>query len=183
MDTSLIYLVPFQIILHENIIRATSMAVSYTLVIGHGKAVAAAVCDTVSTPEFTLMSPFLPRYSSRANLGRRMIQCELGQFLGLCKLKFMQIYLRKFYFLSNAASSLFQTCSSEGLFLRDVVLCVCCEQSPKEEVFGEPWFHWKNWHTYLLCMHYYYGMNAVWEWLVLAISEFVMLVHAVFMFS
>lgn len=135
MNTLLIYLVPFQKIFCKNIISATSVAFSYTLVMRHGKS-SNVVCDIVITPEFALMSPLLPRYSSRTELGRRMFQSELGQFLGLCKLKFMEIYLRKFYFLSNAASSLFQTCAPEGLFSMDVLLCVYSKQRPK------PWSFW-----------------------------------------
>lgn len=163
MNTSVIYLVPFQEIFCKNIISATSTAFSYILVIRHGK-VATAVCDIVITPEFTLMSPLLLRYSSRTNLGRTMFESELGWFLGLCKLKFMDIYLRKFYFLSNAVSSLRQTCAPGGLFSMAVLLCVYIpSRGQTRQVFGEPWVHWRSWHSYLSCMYYYYGMNAVWE--------------------
>lgn len=134
MNASVIYLVPFQEIFCKNIISATFTAFSYILVIRHGKVVTA-VRDIVITPEFTLMSPLLLRYSSRTNLGRMMFESELGWFLGLCKLKFMAIYLRKFYFLSNAASSLRQTCAPGGLFSMALLLCVYSKQRPNQASF------------------------------------------------
>lgn len=96
--------------------------------------IATAVCDIVIMPEFTLMSPLLPRYSSRTNLGRGMFQSELGRFLGLRKLKFMQMS-EEVLLLSNATSSLFQTYPPEGLFSMDVLLCVYSKQRPKQGSF------------------------------------------------
>lgn len=94
--------------------------------------IAMAACDIVIAPEFILMCPLLPKYSSRTNLGRQILESELKQLLGFCKLKFMKIYLNEFHFLNNSMLSLFQTCALGGLFSNDVLfLYVYSKQRPK----------------------------------------------------